>query len=114
MLVPAQKKLQYKMDYINETYPDTITRSQAEKLIVIKESYAGYNSLILTARALQKQSAAQLLQISKLNNEISKGKEENMIQYITFENKCADTLNAVLDTLVKRSIELGCKMQSLN
>ena len=114
LLVPAQKKLQYKIDYINETYPDTITKTQAEKIMQIKEVFQDYNALILTTKEVQKQSATQLLQVSKLNGEIAKGKEENTLQYLTFENKCADTLNIVLDALIKKSIELGCKTQTFN
>lgn len=114
LLIPAQKKLQYKIDYINETYPDTITKTQAEKIILIKDVYQRYNTLILTTKQLQKQSSIQLLQVSKLNVEIDNGKEENMLQYLTFEGKCADTLNTVLDALIKKSIELGCKAQSFN
>ena len=114
LLIPSQKKLQYKMDYINETYPDTITKAQAEKIMQIKDVYLNYNDLIVTTKELQKQSALQLEQVSKLNAEIGKINEENILQYLTFENKCADSLNVVLDALIKKSIELGCKTQSFN
>src|ERR1035437_9783728 len=77
LLIPAQKKLQYKIDYINETYPDTITKTQAEKIIQIKDVYQSYEGLIFTTKQLQKQSAMQLSQVSKLNAEIGKGNEEN-------------------------------------
>ena len=102
------------MDYINETYPDTITKAQAEKIMQIKDVYLNYNDLIVTTKELQKQSALQLEQVSKLNAEIGKINEENILQYLTFENKCADSLNVVLDALIKKSIELGCKTQSFN
>ncbi|MGZ3903058.1 MAG: hypothetical protein ACXVC6_05155 [Bacteroidia bacterium] len=114
LLVPTIKKLEYKMDYINETYPDTITKAQAEKILRIKNAYADYESLLKITRALQQQSATQLLQVSKLNGEIKDGKDENMIQYLTFEGKCADTLNGILDAVVKKSIDLGCYSKNLN
>ena len=114
LLVPAQKKLQYKIDYINETYPDTITKVQAQKIISIKSVFLSYNELIGITKELQKQSSTQLLQVSKLRAEIGKEKEENVLQYLTFENKCADTLTSALDVLVKKAIELGCKSQSFN
>ncbi len=114
LLIPAHKKMQYKIDYINETYPDTITKTQAEKLIQIKNTEQNYNSLILTTKELQKQSALQLTQVTKLNAEIARGKDENMLQYLTFEIKCADTLNSVLDNIIKKSIELSCKSQTFN
>lgn len=114
LLIPTQKKLQYKIDYINETYPDTISKMQAEKLIQIKDAEQNYDSLILTTKELQKQSAIQLEQVIKLNSEIGKGKNENILQYLTFESKCADSLNLVLDLIIKRSIELSCKSQTFN
>ncbi|HWY36952.1 MAG TPA: hypothetical protein VNY73_00235 [Bacteroidia bacterium] len=114
LLVPAHKKLRYKIDYINETYPDTVTPAQAEKMMLIKDTYRGYELLISTARQLQKRSAMQLEQVSRLSAEISKGKDENMHQYLTFESQCTDTLNRVLDELIKRSVDLGCKAQNIN
>ena len=114
LLVPAQKKLQFKIEYINETYPDTITKTQAEKIVRIKDIYDGYESLIAVTKQLQKESVLQLEQVTKLNSEIDKGKDENMLQYLTFESKCADTLNKVLDNIIKRSIDLGCKSQNIN
>jgi len=114
LLIPMQKKLQYKIDYIIETYPDTITKTQAEKIIQIKNVHDSYDGLILTSKELQKRSALQLLQVKKLNSEIGRGKDENTLQYLTFENKCADSLNIVLNALIKKSIELSCKSQSFN
>ena len=114
LLVPAQKKLQYRIEYINETYPDTITKKQAEKIMCIRDIFQNCESLIVITRQLKKQSIAQLEQIKKLNAEIISGKDENMLQYLTFENKCADTLNRVLDTLIKKTVELGCRSQNLN
>lgn len=114
LLVPSIKKLEYKIEYINETYPDTITRAQAEKIVRIKNAYADYETLLKTTRALQQQSAMQLLQVNKLNGEIKSGKDENMLQYLTFEGKCADTLNSILDAVVKKSIDLGCYSKNLN
>jgi hypothetical protein len=114
LLLPTQKKLQNKMEYISETYPDTISNAQAKKILRIKDISESYDALILVSRQLQKQAVLQLEQVSKLNTEIAKGKNENIMQYLTFENKCADTLNTVLDALVKKSIELGCKSQGVN
>jgi hypothetical protein len=114
LLVPTQKKLQFKIEYINETYPDTITKTQAERIVRIKDIYDGYESLIAVTKQLQKESVLQLEQVTKLNSEIGKGKDENMLQYLTFESKCADTLNKVLDNIIKRSIDLGCKSQNIN
>ncbi len=114
-LLPGQKKTQYKMEYINETWPDTITQTQANKLISLKNLHLGYEKLVTISNGLQTQSIQQLEQLKKLNEEINSGSSgnENLLQYLTFESKCADTLNKVLDTLVKKSIELSCKNQSL-
>lgn len=114
MIVPAIKKLEYKIDYINETYPDTITKAQAEKIVRIKNACRDYEVLLKTIKALQVQSHTQLLQVNRLNSEIKNGKDENMLQYLTFENKCADTLNSVLDAVIKKSIDLGCYSKNLN
>ncbi|MGZ3862016.1 MAG: hypothetical protein ACXVPN_06795 [Bacteroidia bacterium] len=114
MLIPSIKKLEYKMEYINETYPDTITRPQAEKIIRLKNACRDYESLLKTTRSLQQQSQIQLLQVNKLNGEIKSGKDENMLQYLTFEGKCADTLNIVLDAVIKKSIDLGCYSKNLD
>lgn len=114
-LLPGQKKTQYKMEYINETWPDTITQSQANRLIALENLSKGYEKLVGISSGLQAQSIQQLEQLKKLNDEINSGSSgnENLLQYLTFESKCADTLNRVLDTLVKKSIELSCKNQSL-
>ena len=114
LLLPSQKKMQFKMEYINETYPDTITKTQAEKIMLVKNLYQNYEVLIGITKQIQKQSVLQLQQISKLNSEINKGGDENLLQYLTFENKCADTLSGALDALIKKSIELGCKSQNVN
>jgi len=114
-LLPGQKKVAYKMEYIRETWPDTITRAQATKLTSLQDVSNGYEKLLATSKGLQLQSAQQLEQLKKLNGEINTGAlgKEDLRQYLTFESKCADTLNRVLDTLVKRAIELSCKSQSL-
>jgi hypothetical protein len=114
-LLPGQKKTQYKMEYINETWPDTITKTQANRLISLETLSRGYQKLVDISSGLQVQSVRQLEQLKKLNDEINSGASgnENLMQYLTFESKCADTLNRVLDTLVKKSIELSCKNQSL-
>lgn len=114
-LLPGQKKAGFKMEYIKETWPDTITRAQAQRLALIQDMNLGYEKLLVISKDLQQQSVRQLEQLKKLNDEINAGRlnEENIAQYLTFESKCADTLNKVLDTLVKRSIELSCKSQSL-
>lgn len=102
------------MDYMNETYPDTITRQQAEKMIVLKETTGDYELLLQTLKDLQKRSDLQLTQVTKLNAGVSRIKEEELMQYISFENKCADTLNTALNVIIKKTIELACKSQSLN
>ena len=86
LLLPSLKKLQYKIEYINETYPDTITKLQAEKIVRIKNTCLDYEALLKTTHALQRQSTTQLLQVNKLTGEIKDGKE-NMLQYLTFEGK---------------------------
>ena len=114
-LLPGQKKTQYKMEYIKETWPDTITKVQANRLLALENLGRGYEKLVSISSGLQVQSIQQLEQLKKLNDEINSGASgnENLVQYLTFESKCADTLNRVLDTLVKKSIELSCKNQSL-
>jgi hypothetical protein len=113
-LVPGQKKAQYRIEYINETWPDTITRAQALKLVNLKNLGLGFDKLVGTTRNLQSLSEKQLQQLKKLDHEIHNGviSNEDLLRSITFEAKCADTLNRVLDTLVKKSIELSCKSQS--
>jgi len=114
-LVPGQKKVKYKMEYINETWPDTITPSQARKLIDLKDLDTGFEKLVQVTKGLRERSATQLEQLKKLNYEINSGisGKDDLLQYLTFESKCADTLNRVLDTLVKRSVELSCKSLAL-
>lgn len=114
-LLPGQKRTRYKMDYINETWPDTITPVQARKIKGLQDIDKGFDHLVDISKGLQDRSARQLEQLKKLNDEIDSGlaSNEDLLQYLTFERKCADTLNRVLDTLVKRSIELSCKSQSL-
>jgi hypothetical protein len=113
-LVPGQKKAQYRIEYINETWPDTITSAQALKLVNLKTLGLGFDKLVSATRSLQSLSEKQLEQLKKLNHEINNGaiSNEDLLQSITFEGRCADTLNRVLDTLVKKSIELSCKSQS--
>ncbi len=114
-LLPGQKRTRYKMDYINETWPDTITPVHARKIASLQDIDKGFDDLVGISKGLQERSAHQLEQLKKLNDEINTGisSNEDLLQYLTFERKCADTLNRVLDTLVKRSIELSCKSQSL-
>jgi allophanate hydrolase subunit 1 len=114
-LLPGRKKTEFKMEYIREAWPDTITSAQAQRLALIQDMSQGYEKLLAISKDLQEQSGRQLEQLKKLNDEINAGRlgEENLVQYLTFESKCADTLSKVLDTLVKRSIELSCKSQSL-
>lgn len=114
-LSPGHKKTQYKIEYINETWPDTISRVQANKLLALKDLHAGFEKALSISQSLQQRSLLQLQQLNKLNQQINSGAltEESLYQYLTFEIKCADSLNRALDTLVKRSIELSCKSQSL-
>lgn len=114
-LVPGQKKAQFRIEYINETWPDTITPVQALKLVNLKNLGVGFAELCGTSKNLQALSEKQLAQLKKLNNEINSGNLSNtdLLQSITFEARCADTLKSALDTLVKRSIELSCRSQSL-
>lgn len=114
-LLPGQKRTQYKIEYIQETWPDTITPVQAGKLITLKELTQGFDHLLAISKGLQTRSVQQLEQLKKLNQTIISGalSSENTLQYLNFESKCADTLNRVLDTLVKRSIDLSCRSQSL-
>ena len=114
-LLPGLKKVQYKMEYINETWPDTITTAQAEKLIILKNTGIGFEELVSMSKELENQSGKQLEQLKKLNGEINSGSltNDNLMQYLTFESTCADSLNMALDTLVKKSIMLSCKSQAL-
>lgn len=114
LLLPAQKKLQYKIDYINETWPDTLSPAQAQKILMIKDTWQNYQMLISAMQQLQKQSGLQLEQVNKLSADIGKGRGQNMLQYLTFEGRCADTLNSALDTLIKKAIQLGCISQNIN
>lgn len=114
-LLPGQKRTQYKLEYISETWPDTITPAQANKLVSLTSLSENYNHLLSLNRSLHEKSLRQLEQLKKLNQAINSGvlDPENTLQYLNFESKCADTLNRVLDTLVKRSIDLSCKSLSL-
>jgi len=114
-LLPGYKKVQYKIEYISETWPDTITTTQAAKITNLKNMGTGFEELVNISKELQLQSTVQLEQLKKLNNQINSGavNSEQALQYLTFESKCADTLNRVLDTLVKKSIMLSCKSQSI-
>jgi hypothetical protein len=114
LLAPSLKKLTYRIEYINETYPDTISKADAEKLVQLKSMYEHYTRLIGTSRELQQRSALQLLQVSKLGAELAQRRSENMDECINYENRCADTLHAVLDSLIKRSVEMGCKIRQFN
>lgn len=114
-LVPGEKKVRYKLEYIDETWPDTITGQQANKLINLKKLGADYEQLGLLCKKMEQQSAMQLEQLKKLNAEIISGRQnaDNLLQYLTFESRSADTLQLMLDSLVKKSIELNCKSYSL-
>lgn len=113
-ILSGQKKVRYKMEYIRETWPDTITRAQAAKIIYLKDLGIGYEELANMSRSLGEQANLQLEQLKKLNTAIATGADaDSLRQYLNFESKCADTLSMALDTLVKRSIELSCKSQSL-
>lgn len=114
LLAPSLKKLAYRIEYINETYPDTISKSEAEKLMQIKSMHEYFSRLAETSRELQQRSALQLVQVSKLHAEIARRKNEDMDHYINYENKCADTLHAVLDSLIRRSVEMGCRIRQFN